>query len=228
MKKETHPPPEHEKAREAETHDSHAEASAKLFLAGALQMQRAILEIRTALAADRAHGLRDATAFAGHLARGLIEAGAQLPQDRNPNPLRWFVDEGGHTALSDPDGATSASALATFVFACLRRGKGADPLLERVAAVWPKHRAKAAADQEVAELDRADGEAMRLTNVREHEARLAAAHEKAKAAAKPPTQQGGPVTSGPYQRGTTKGPEGEFMVGDPDDFSGGKRPLTVG
>lgn len=206
------------------THDMQAKALAEDFVRGALLMRDAIRKIRESIARDQKSGPRDATSFAGELAGALLRAGAQLPMDRNPNALRWHVDEGINTLAADPDGSHSAALLGNLVFACLRRGKGKDVLLERVADVWPKHRTKALADAAMDLIARDEGERLRQQHQAEHEKRLGEIAQKAKAAQQPKL----PRAVDPLQRGQrSEQPDGEFLVGNPDDFSG-RPPSRVG
>lgn len=211
-------------------HDADAQKFARIFLKHVLGLQSAIREARSSIADDRqTGGPRDATAMAGALAAELRRVGAQLPHDRNPHTLRWYIDEGVFTALADADGTAGATNLAAYVLAAIKKGPGPDPVLDRVANVWPKCRTKGEADKAVGEIEQAEEQARQHAAREAHEKRLGEAH--AARTRRPnsfPVAETSPATI--MQNKSDELPEGESLVGDPYDFSGkrGGKPLTVG
>jgi hypothetical protein len=220
--------------------------SVEAIVAGAVALRERVMTLRRLRAEDAADVERikalggaaqpaDDTPFAGVLAKALLDNGG-LFHVPNVHEIRWAF-EGGPLS-GDPDGTATAIRIARFVLESVAYGEKHrathGPIASsgrrhlELAAAWSTCRTKDEGEVARVALQREEGEAIALANRQAHEARLVAAEKAAAQAKKPPTSMGGPVTSGPYQRGATKGPEGEFMVGDPDDFSGGKRPLTVG
>jgi hypothetical protein len=186
------PPPAHLPDRSHQTAAPHKgiEALAEDFghglVAAVDEIRLRLVEIRAAIAADGpSEGVlgRDATSVAGCIARALREAGGRLP-DPNPHALRWILNE-SPTPLQDPDAVAGASQLVSYVLSGLKRGRGPDPVLDRIADVWPGCRTKAEADAKVAALDHKDAEAIRHAQEAAHHERLAKMTPGAKLGPKP-------------------------------------------
>lgn len=150
------------------------------------QIRDRILHLRRSMVEDSLpEDPRDATSFAGHLAAALIQAGGHL-SDGNPHRLRFPIAE-SPPAVRDARAIGATRLLLLTIVDALGKGDtadGPDHILERVAAEWPKHRNKAAADHAFEAQRQLEAEAQRQQAIRDHEARLARA--KAPAPKPPP------------------------------------------